>query len=403
MLKESLTARRASCITAVLGLLSIFPPLATDMYLAGLGDIAIAMDSSAAATELSLSIFFLGLCVGQLIMGPLIDGFGRKGPLLAATVLFIATSFALILVKDIALFNVLRFLQALGACGGMVVSRAVVHDLYDGRRAAKAMTVLVMLLTIGPIVSPTIGSLLLQSFGWRSIFVAMIVVGIVALILSLIILPETLPRQARVAAPFLTGRKAAVKLVTRSEFMLPAVIAGLIQGGMFAFITGSSGVFQGVFGLSPLAYGLMFAGIATALLLFGRINTKLLDRFSPSHILKNGLPFYVLFTLVLTLSSGTKTLWLFALPLWVSIGTVGLLSANAMSIAMASSRDTAGIGSALLGAIQFGIAFTVSSLVAMGGTDTPLPMALGLFLPAVAALLLSTKSPLCNQDKAGFV
>ncbi|WP_045391619.1 multidrug effflux MFS transporter [Falsirhodobacter sp. alg1] len=386
---EPLTARKAACLTAVLGLLSIFPPLATDMYLAGLGDIAVSLNASASATELSLSIFFFGLCVGQLLIGPLLDGLGRKGPLLAATALFVVTSLALIVVKDITTFNTLRFLQALGACGGMVVGRAIVNDLYEGRRAAQAMTVLVMLLTIGPIISPTLGSLLLGAFGWRSIFVVMITVGIIAFILSLIIVPETLPREKRLASPFRSGAKTAATLLQSTNFIIPAVIAGLVQAGMFAFITGSSGVFQGVFGLSAVSFGLMFAGIAVALMLFGQINNRLLDHFTPERILKTGLPCYVAFAFILTLLSSTQTLWIFIVPLWLAIGMVGLLSANAMHLAMAAARNSAGIGSAVLGAVQFGIAFAVSSCVALGGSDSPLPMALGILIPATGAFLLS--------------
>jgi len=393
MLKPTLTSRHAAGITAVLGLLSLFPPLATDMYLSALGDIAEAMNATSSAAELSLSVFFLGLCVGQLIVGPLIDSHGRKGPLLGATALFVVTSIALPLVKHIEVFNALRFLQALGACGGMVVGRAVVNDLYEGREAAKVMTVLVMLLTIGPIVSPILGSLLLEAYGWRSNFVVMILVGLLALILSLFIVPETLAPQNRIAAPFRTGSRTAVKLLRQRDFIVPTLIAGLVQGGMFAFITGSSGVFQGVFNLGSLAYAGVFAGIATALLVFGKVNTRLLDHFSPRQILKTGLPCYVAFALILTLLSDTRELWVFIPPLWLAIGMVGLLSANAMALSMGAARHSAGIGSAVLGAIQFGIAFTVSSSVALGGSDSPLPMALGLLLPASAALLLSLRAP----------
>ncbi|WP_226623378.1 multidrug effflux MFS transporter [Alloyangia pacifica] len=389
MPSQPLSAGRAAAITAVLGLLSIFPPLATDMYLAAMGDLAEAMHAEPSAAELSLSIFFLGLCVGQLVMGPLIDGYGRKGPLLAGTALFAATSIILPLLDDIALFNGLRFVQAIGASVGMVVGRAVVNDLYEGQRAAKAMTVLVMLLTIGPIVSPTLGSLLLEAYGWRAIFVFMTLVSLLALVLSLVLIPETLPAGKRAEAPFRSGLRTAKVLLARRGFVVSALIAGLVQGGMFAFITGSSGVFQGVFGLSALAYGLAFAVIAAALVLFGQLNTRLLDRFTPAQILTRGLPLFVLAGLALTLLSGSRSIWAFGVPLWIAIGLVGLLSANAMSLAMAEAREGAGIGSALLGAIQFGIAFTVSACVALGGSSTPLPMSLGLLLPALLALGLS--------------
>ena len=115
---------RPGAITAVLALLSVFPPVATDMYLSSMDDLGQALNDSSSATELSLSLFFLGLCVGQLIMGPLIDGYGRKGPLLAGVALFTATSLALLFIRDVTLFNTLRFFQAVGACAGMVVGRA---------------------------------------------------------------------------------------------------------------------------------------------------------------------------------------------------------------------------------------------------------------------------------------
>ena len=142
MSQISLSSSRAFAVTATLGLLSLFPPLATDMYLAALGDLATSMDATHTAAELSLSLFFLGLCFGQIMIGPLTDTYGRKGPLLIGTVLFTVTSVVLPLLSDIAWFNALRFIQAIGASAGMVVGRAMVKDLYEGRKAAKVMTVL---------------------------------------------------------------------------------------------------------------------------------------------------------------------------------------------------------------------------------------------------------------------
>lgn len=388
MSQITLTPRHAAAVTATLGLLSLFPPLATDMYLAALGDLATSMRSTHTAAELSLSIFFLGLCMGQLLLGPLTDSYGRKRPLLVGTALFTVTSVALPLVNDIAWFNALRFVQAIGASAGMVVGRAIVKDLYEGRRAAQVMTVLVMLLTVGPIASPTLGSILLEAFGWRSIFATMALISIVAFVLSLVVLPETLPVSSRKTRPFIDGAHAAAILLSQRRFVIMALVSGLVQGGMFAFITGSSGVFQGIFGLSSLEFGIMFAVIAAALIIFGKVNGVLLNRYSPEQIVTAGLPLFVASTLFLALVSGTHTLWVFAISLWISIGMVGLLSANAMSITMELSGEGAGMGSALLGAIQFAIAFAVSSCVALGGTATALPMSLGLLVPASFAAIL---------------
>ncbi|MZR30421.1 multidrug effflux MFS transporter [Sneathiella litorea] len=400
---NSISPKKFAAITAVLGVLTIFPPLATDMYLAAIGHLADSMQASHAAAELSLSLFFLGLCIGQLILGPVIDIFGRKKPLMIGIVLFVVTSIALVLVDNIAIFNTLRFFQAIGACAGMVVGRAIVSDLYHGREAAKVMNILVMMLTIGPIISPTLGSVLLEALGWHSIFIVMALVGVIASFLTLFIIPETLPLVDRKAVSFHSVRTSFVKILIKRRFMLTAIIAGLVQGGMFAFITGSSGVFQGVFGLSALQYGLMFAGIALALMFFSQINKGLLNHYEPGIILKNGLRLHLMITVILVIISSTKSMWLFVAPLWLAIGMVGLLSANAMSLAMAASRKESGVASALLGAIQFAIAFLVSSCVAMAGTSTTLPMALGLFLPCMLAILLSEaflKEPVRNRTAA---
>ena len=383
---------RPGLITAVLALLSVFPPIATDMYLSSMDDIATALHATDTAAELSLSLFFLGLCVGQLIMGPLIDGYGRKGPLLAGVLLFTLTSLALLVVRDAAIFNTLRFFQAIGACAGMVVGRAVVSDLYDGREAAKVLTLLVMLMTLGPILLPFLGSLMAQALGWEAIFVTMVVVGLLALGLTRVILPETLPRDRRADRPFVTAFARMRVLLTRQAFILPALAAGLIQAAMFAFITGSSGLFQGVFGLSSLAYGLLFALIAAALMIAGKLNTWLLDRYAPTAIVAIALPLFAAAGAALVALSGTSTLWVFVVPLWLAIGLVGLLSANVMAIAMEASPEGAGIGSAVLGGIQFAIAFLTSSAVALGGTDSALPMSLAILVTGLAALGVWTLS-----------
>ncbi|WP_428926663.1 multidrug effflux MFS transporter [Marinibacterium sp. SX1] len=377
---------RAGLITAVLALLSAFPPVATDMYLSAMDDLSHALNASDAATEMSLSLFFLGLCVGQLIMGPLIDGFGRKGPLLAGVALFTVTSILLLLTRDVVLFNTLRFFQAIGACAGMVVGRAVVNDLYKGREAARVLTLLVMLMTLGPILSPFLGSLMLTAFGWESIFGLMVALGVLAFLLARFILPETLPVDARAPRPARRALAVARDLLTRRGFILPALTAALVQAAMFAFITGSSGLFQGGFGLSSTGYGLFFALIATALLLAGKLNTRLLDRHAPAAIVGLALPLFALAGGALVLLSGISLLWVFAVPLWLAIGLVGLLSANLMAIAMEASTEGAGVGSALLGGIQFSVAFLCSAGVALGGSSNGLAMALGIFLPGLMAL-----------------
>ncbi|MAI91200.1 multidrug effflux MFS transporter [Ponticaulis sp.] len=386
MSAQSPSKLHSALIICVLALLSIFPPLATDMYLAAMGHIAEAFETSHAATELSLSLFFLGLCVGQLIVGPLTDALGRRLPLLIGTGVFTLTSVGLLLTTDITIFNGIRVIQALGACAGMVVGRAIVTDLYHGRKAAQVLTLVVMLMTLGPIVAPSLGSVLLTSFGWQSIFYMLICVGVAAFVLTFFIIPETLPKAARHPDAISRAAPKLFELVKRREFILPALITGFIQAPMFAFITASSGVFQVGFGLSSLEYGLLFGLVASALVIFGQLNNMLLNRLGPRQIMTVALPLFAVATGLFFAVSGSTIIWMIVPPLWLTIGLVGLLTANAMSIAMEGSEGYAGLGSAGIGAVQFGLAFSVSSLVALAGTGSAFPMATTMVICAIAAL-----------------
>lgn len=375
-------------LVSVLALLSVFPPVATDMYLSAMDQIAESFGVGEGAVELSLSLFFFGLCIGQLILGPLIDAYGRKGPLLAGAVIFTVSSIGLLLTDNIVIFNCLRVFQAVGACAGMVVGRAMVTDLYEGRMVAKTMTILVMLMTLGPVIAPFAGSLFLLAWGWQSVFIAMVVLGFLAGGLGAGVLPETLPHAHRGEAPFKAAFKGYGQLLVNPAFILPALVASLIQAAMFAFITGSSGVFKGIFGLSNMQYGILFGVVAAALVIFSQVNNWLLNRFEPVDLISRLLPVFVIFAAALYLVSGTSNMFVLLVPLWLSIGFVGLLSANAMSVAMEAARGRAGIGSALMGACQFGMAFLCSSAVAVMEADDASPLALGILVPSALALLV---------------
>ncbi|GGD72015.1 multidrug effflux MFS transporter [Croceicoccus mobilis] len=390
----------AALMIGVLALLSIFPPLATDMYLSAMDDLARALNASASATEMSLSIFFFGLCIGQFIIGPLIDAHGRKLPLLAGTMLFCMTSLGLLLVRDVTIFNALRLFQAIGACAGMVVGRAIIADIYRGRKAAQVLTILVMLMTLGPILAPFLGSLLLAAFGWQSIFVCMLAVGIAALFLSMALIPETLPRSDRQPGAMRKAAGTFARLARTPVFILPALTVGFVQAPMFAFITGSSGIFQGVFGLSATEYGILFGVIASALVVFGQLNSMLLKRFDADQLLNRGLPVFAACAALLVTAALSGDFWLIVVPLWFTLGMVGLLTANAMDAAMRAA-PAAGIGSAAIGALQFGFAFLTSTLVALLGTDSAMPMVLVILAASVLANAAWLRLRGLNRSAAG--
>ncbi|MGN7870627.1 multidrug effflux MFS transporter [Paracoccus sp. 22332] len=386
--KNSQSGPNALAIIVVLSVLSIFPPLATDMYLSAFGDIQTYLSAPDGVLELSLSVFFLGLCVGQLMFGPLIDRFGRKGPLLIGAGLFCLATVFLLMTRSAEIFIGLRFIQALGACGGMVVGRAVVSDLYEGQAAARTMTLLVMLMTLGPVVSPLLGGILVTQLGWKSVFVTMLMIGAGALLLAMTFLPETLPKSKRLTTPIIGVVGDYWKLLTSRQFIIPALVSSFVQAAMFSFITASSSVFQGTLGLGKIEYGFAFGFVALGLVVASWLNNKLLVDLEVKTIIGRALPVFVGVSFVLLMVSGTQRLLILIVPLWFSVALVGLLSANGTSVAMEASRGQSGVGSALVGALQFGVAFVCSAAVASSISTSALPLALGILIPAIIALLL---------------
>ncbi|MEK8027094.1 multidrug effflux MFS transporter [Pseudaquabacterium rugosum] len=385
----------ARTLLLVLALLSVFPPLATDMYLSAFGEIQHHLRAPDGALELSLSVFFLGLGVGQLLFGPLADRVGRKGPLLAGTALFCLCTVGLLWVQDVHAFIALRFVQALGACAGMVIGRAIVTDLHAGSQAARTMTLLALLMTLGPVLAPLAGGLLVSAFDWRAIFLAMLGVGLLALGLAWRALPETLPPGQRTRTPLhhMLGDYRA--LLRRPAFVVPALTGALALTGLFAFITASSHVLQDVMGLGRIAYGLTFGAIALGMGVASAVNHRLLARHTPRRIFQRALPLQTLSALGLLAVSGTTQLAVLLPPLWLTVALSGLLAANGQALTMEAARGHGGAGSALLGALQFGIAFISAALVAalVGEGRGALPLALGMAVPSVLALGLWWGAP----------
>ncbi len=372
----------------VLSSLSIFAPLSTDMYLSAFSDIQSYLNAPDGVLELSLSVFFLGLCLGQLLFGPLGDRYGRKTPLLVGAGLYSLTTFLLLLVMSPAAFIGLRFVQALGACGGMVIGRAVVTDLYRGNEAARTMTLLMMLVTLGPVVSPLVGGFLVSAFGWKSVFILMLLIGLLAMVLTWLFLPETLEKDQRLSAPLAQVFAEYGKLLLVRSFIVPALSSALVLGVLFSFITASSSVFQGVMGMGKVEYGLAFGFVALGLVVASLVNNRLLGRIAAADLVKYGLPFFVLSNIILVLIAGTGMVWQLLIVLWFCVALAGFLTANATAVAMSATRGKSGGGSALLGALQFAIASGCSSLVALFISDSVLPLALGMLIPAVLGALL---------------
>ncbi|WP_439887469.1 multidrug effflux MFS transporter [Pseudomonas sp. MBLB4123] len=360
----------------ILGALSAFGPLAIDFYLPAFPAMAHAFASDVEHVQLSLAVYFVGLAIGQLIYGPLADRFGRRVPLLVGVLLFALASLACALATSLEWLLVARFVQALGGCAGMVVTRAVVRDLCDPIASAKVFSQLMLVMGIAPILAPLAGGLLLGSLGWQSIFVCLALFAALCLLAVALWLPETLSREAA-PAPLRGALGEYRRLLGDHPFIGHALTGGLSIAGMFAYIAGSPFVFIELYGVAPAHYGWLFGSNAAGFILAAQVNAWLVARHGPGYWLRRLVWFYLGCGLALLSLAMARppALWPLLLPLFGCIASLGVLLPNATACAMAGQGRHAGSASALLGSLQFAIAASAAALVGALHDGTAWPMA----------------------------
>ncbi|WP_437884507.1 multidrug effflux MFS transporter [Pseudomonas sp. LRF_L74] len=375
-------------IIIVLAMLSALAPFATDMYLPAFSKMAESFNTDHGRIESTLSAFFLGLALGQAFYGPLIDRFGRRIPLLIGVGLFACSTIGCLFIHDIDLLTGLRVLQAIGGCAGMIIGRAIVSDLFDQTESARVLSLLLMLMTLAPIVAPLLGGWILVLAGWKAIFVFMLVFALLCGVLVWRYVPETQPIQRRTTLSVSPILCAYANLFRHRAFIVPAMVGGLAQASMFAFITGSPFVFMGLFEVGEQQYGWLFGLNALGIIVGAQANRLGLKRWSAHTMLTTGLLINLMAGVTLLAIVQTKSLAILMLPLWFAIASLGFIGGNAAAIAMAASGKHPGSGSALVGILQFGSAFVISSLVALMQNGTAYPMSLAITAVGISATLL---------------
>lgn len=374
----------------ILGILSAFGPLSIDMYLPGLPGIARELGADAGAVGLTLSLFFVGLAVGQAFYGPLSDRLGRRGPLLVGCTLYSLASAGCALAPSIGSLIGLRFVQALGGCAGMVIARSVVRDCFDERDSARMFSWLILVMGLAPITAPLIGGQLLAAFGWRVIFWILAGFGLLCLMMVLFLLPETLPVERRAR----TGLGRAVQiygqLLADRRFMGYALTGGFVSASMFAYISGSPFVVIELYGVAPQHFGWIFGTNALGLISASQINRRLLAHYSGERIVATTLAVTAGSGALLALAglSGFGGLAGLLIPLFVCIVSVGLVGPNTAAAALAPYGQAAGSASALLGTLQFALGACAGALVGLLNNGTALPMAGVIALCAIGALVV---------------
>ena len=361
----------------ILGALSAFGPLAIDFYLPAFPAMALAFATDEQHVQLTLAAYFFGLSIGQLAYGPVADRFGRRIPLLIGVGLFTAASLACAYAPDLDWLIGARFVQALGGCAGMVISRAVVSDKCDAVGSAKVFSQLMLVMGLAPILAPMLGGVLVNTAGWQSIFLVLTGFSALAGLAVALGLPESMPAHLP-RQPLSGALRQYGRLLKDPVYLGHALTGGIAIAGMFSYIAGSPFVFIKLYGVPAEHFGWFFGANAAGFILVAQVNARLLARRGPAFLLARTVWIYLGAGLVLLAVSALHTaqLWPLLIPLFVCIASLGCILPNASACAMNGQGARAGSASAMLGCLQFSVAAGASALVGVLHDGSAMPMAL---------------------------
>lgn len=359
----------------MLGLLSAIGPFSIDMYLPGFKAIATDLNTNIEHIQLSLTSFFIGIASGQIIYGPLLDRFGRKAPLIIGLLIYIGASVGCVYIQSADGLIVLRFIQALGSCVGMVASRAMVRDYFPASETAKIFSMLMLVIGISPILAPTMGGYIIDSWGWHYIFVFLTLLTTLILLGVVFVLPKSRsnPSLSLMPTPIINNFLQVLK--TR-QFIIYSIAGGMASSGMYAYLSGSPFVMMDIYGLNEKQYGWVFALIAAGLITTSQLNNIMLRRLKSEDIARSALMIQAIvgFTMLILALTNFLTLYGIIFLIFCFLACQGFVFPNTSALALNPFTKSAGSASALLGSIQLSIGAIASVLVSFFHNKTNIPM-----------------------------
>ncbi|GAB4028130.1 multidrug effflux MFS transporter [Spirosoma koreense] len=371
-----MTRQQYCVIILILGTLSTVSPFSIDMYLPGFPAIASDLHTSISQVQLSLTAYLIGICVGQLLYGPLLDRFGRKRPLYAGLALYVLASVGCALSPSIDTLIAMRLLQALGGCVGLVAAQALVRDLFPVGQIAQVFSLLTLVVAVSPMIAPTVGGYASVAFGWHSIFI--ILAGITALILVGVyfVLPNGKQPDTTISLQPQAVMNNFLTVLKQPQFLTYALVGGIATSAPFAYLAGSSDVFMNIYHVSAQEYGWIFAFLAIALIAPTQLNRVFLKRFSSEQIIFTTLVYQSVVGLLMV--AGTWAGWYgqYGLigMLFLFLAGQGITNPNASALSLAPFVRHAGSAAALMGSFRMGFGALVSGAVSVLHNNTALPM-----------------------------
>jgi DHA1 family bicyclomycin/chloramphenicol resistance-like MFS transporter len=371
---DLLTRRRKLLYILLLGALTALGPFTIDLYLPAFPALEASLGVSEAQVQLTLAGTTVGFALGQLVVGPFSDRFGRRVPLILATALHIGASVGAALSSDIATLGVFRVLMGVGAAGGGVVAMAMVRDLFSGYAMVRMFSRMALVNGLAPILAPVIGSQLLLVMPWPGIFVFLAGYGTLVIIAALFLVRETLPPDKRGQSGLTAGQRYKV-LFTDRIFVGLLLVGGMNFAGLFTYLSASPFLFQDVFGFSPQQYGLLFGINSLGIVAGVQTSSRLIKRVPPQWILACSTAWMFLMSLLIVLFDQLGLgLWGVMVPLWFYILGTGFTFPCVQVLALASHGDKAGTAASLLGAATFMMAGLISPVVGWLGIESATPM-----------------------------
>ena len=374
----------------ILGSMTALGPFSIDMYLPGFAEIAKDLNTSVANVSMTLSSYFVGISAGQLLYGPLLDRFGRKKPLFIGLLVYILASLGCVFVTDINTFIGLRFIQAVGSCAATVASVSMVRDLFPVKDIPKVFSLLMLVVGLSPMLAPTIGGYVTEDYGWHTVFFILMCIGIVILIASQIVLPNSYLPDTSISLkpkPIIIN---FISILKEPQFYTYAFAGATAFSGLFTYVAASPILFMDIFEVDGKTYGWIFAFMSLSLIIGSQLNSVFLNRFKSEQMIFAALISQSVISIVFLLLAMNTLLGLYETigMLFLFLTCLGITNPNTAGLTLAPFARNAGSASALMGAIQLGLGAFASFVVGVFVQNSILPMVVIMTISTILALII---------------
>lgn len=385
-----MTRSRYFLLILILGSLSTISPFSIDMYLPGFPAIAKDLEVTISQVQFSLTAYLIGIAVGQLVYGPLLDRYGRKKPLYTGLIIYIISSAICAFSTSLQSLIAMRFLQALGGCVGMVAAQAFVRDLFPVRKTAQAFSSIILVIAVSPMIAPTVGGYVTVAFGWPEVFVILAVLTLLILAATYFLLPEGKPADPEISLGPTGILRNYVLVIRQPQFAMYTVAGGIAMSAPFAYIAASADVFLNLFQATEQQYGWIFAFVASGMIGSAQFNHLLLKKFTSQQLVKFALLYQLVIGGVMVIGVALQGFNLVGLTIIIFLFVLGqgLVGPNSSALALAPFTKHAGSAASLLGSFRMLIGGLITILVSSWHDGTALPMVAGMGLVVVLATVI---------------